>query len=151
MAKVVAALTMSLDGFIAGLGDHALGVGVQVSDFQGLDAERASGRYNFRRLRSFYDNREWYSKKVFSARTLSGSLLSARLLPLPPSDSPDGPDETMMAPVTALARHMAHPDGAVFPPVFADDGLVIVENFPPYIFNGKDAAEHCAAGYRKHV
>lgn len=50
MAKVVAALTMSLDGFIAGLGDHPLGVGVEVSDFQGLDAERASGRYNFRKV-----------------------------------------------------------------------------------------------------
>jgi hypothetical protein len=82
---------------------------------------------------------------------LSGFLLSAQVLPSPPSDSPDGPNEAMMAPVTALTRYMAHVDGAVLPTVFADDGLVIVENFPPYIFNGKDAAAHWEAGYRKHV
>ena len=90
--------------------------------------------------------------KAFSLLVLlSGLLLSAQLLPSPPSDSRDGPNEAMMAPVTALARYMAHVDGAALPSVFAEDGLVIVENFPPYIFNGKDAAEHWAAGYRKHV
>jgi hypothetical protein len=91
-------------------------------------------------------------RRTFSLLVLlSGSLLLAQALPSPQSDSPDGPDEAMMTPVTALARYMAHPDGTVFPPVFAGDGLVIVENFPPYIFSGKDAAEHWAAGYRKHV
>src|SRR5215469_5550991 len=65
-------------------------------------------------------------------------------IPSPPSDSPDVPDGAMMAPVTALARYMAHVDGAVLAPVFADGGLVIVENFPPYIFDGKDAAAHWA-------
>ena len=69
----------------------------------------------------------------------------------PPSDSADGPTEDMMAPVKVLARYMAHVDGAVLPPVFADAGLVIVENFAPYIFNGKDAAALWDAGYRKHV
>jgi hypothetical protein len=82
---------------------------------------------------------------------LSGSLLSAQALPSPPSDSSDGPDQAMMAPVTALARYMGHVNGAVLPPVFADDGLVIVENFPPYIFNGKNAATNWNAGYRNHV
>jgi hypothetical protein len=90
-------------------------------------------------------------RRAFSLLVLPGLLLSAQLLPLPPSDSPDGPNAAMMAPVTALARYMAHVDGAALPSVFAEDGLVIVENFPPYIFNGKDAAEHWAAGYRKHV
>ena len=32
-----------------------------------------------------------------------------------------------------------------------DDGLVIVENFAPYIFVGKDAAGRCDAGYRQHA
>jgi hypothetical protein len=82
---------------------------------------------------------------------LSGSLLSAQVLPSPPSVSPDGPNEAMMEPVATLARYMAHVDGSVLPPIFADDGLVIVENFAPYMFSGKDAAEHWAAGYRKHV
>jgi hypothetical protein len=91
-------------------------------------------------------------RKGFSVLVLlSASLLLAQELPTPPSDSRDGPTEDMMAPVTALARYMAHVDGAVLPPVFADGGLVIVENFPPYIFNGKDAAAHSDAGYRKHV
>jgi hypothetical protein len=82
---------------------------------------------------------------------LSASRLSSQELPSPPSDSPDGPDEAMMAPVSALARYMAHVNGAVLPAVFGDDGLVILENFPPYIFNGKDAATRWDAGYRKHV
>jgi hypothetical protein len=54
----------------------------------------------------------------FLLALLSGSLLSAQVLPSPPSDSPDGPDEAMMAPVTALARYMGHVDGAVLPPIF---------------------------------
>ena len=37
------------------------------------------------------------------------------------------------------------------PSVFVEDGLVIIENFPPYIFNGKNAAAQWDAGYRKHV
>ena len=91
-------------------------------------------------------------RRTFSLLALlSGSLLSAQVLPSPPSDSSVGPDEAMMAPVSALARYMGHVDGADLPPIFADDGLVIVENFPPYIFNGKDAAAHWDAGYRKHV
>jgi hypothetical protein len=91
-------------------------------------------------------------RRTFSLLVLvSGSLLIAQVLPSPPSDSADGPDEAMMAPVTALARYMGHVDGVALPPVFAGDGLVIVENFPPYIFSGKDAAAHWDAGYRKHV
>jgi hypothetical protein len=94
----------------------------------------------------------WDVRRVFFLLALlSGSLLSAQELPTPPSDSPDGPTEDMMAPVKVLVRYMARVDGAVLPPVFADDGLVIVDNFPPYIFNGKDAAAHWDAGYRKHA
>lgn len=51
----------------------------------------------------------------------------------------DSPDAAMMAPVTSLAGFMAHVDGATRPPVFVDDGLVIMENFPPYIFRGEGA------------
>ena len=82
---------------------------------------------------------------------LSAWLLPAQELPSPSSDSPDGPDAPMMAPVVALARYMAQEGGAVLPPVFVDDHLVILENFAPYIFNGKDAATHWDLGYRKHV
>ena len=82
---------------------------------------------------------------------MSASLLSTQELPSPSSDSHDGPDEAMMAPVMALARYMAQVRGAVLPPVFVEDGLVILENFAPYIFNGMDAAARWDLGYRKHV
>lgn len=62
-----------------------------------------------------------------------------------------GPDKAMMEPVTALAGYMAHVDGAVLPPVFVDDGLIIIEDFPPYIFSGKDAATQWDSGFREHA
>jgi ketosteroid isomerase-like protein len=67
------------------------------------------------------------------------------------SDVAESPDEAMMAPATALATYMAQVEGAVAPSVFVDDGLIIVENFAPYIFVGKDAAGRWEAGYRQHA
>jgi ketosteroid isomerase-like protein len=67
------------------------------------------------------------------------------------NDVADSPDKAMMAPATALATYMAQVEGAVAPSVFVDDGLVIVENFAPYIFVGKDAAGRWDAGYRQHA
>src|SRR5580692_4062632 len=67
------------------------------------------------------------------------------------SDVADSPDKAMMAPATALATYMAQVEGAVAPSVFVDDGLVIVENFAPYIFVGKDAAGRWDAGIRQHL
>lgn len=80
----------------------------------------------------------------------SASLLAARTLPTPMVVS-DAPDSGMLAPATALATYMAHVDGAAAPSVFVDDGLVIVENFAPYIFSGKSAAAGWDAAYRRHV
>jgi hypothetical protein len=57
----------------------------------------------------------------------------------------------MIAPVTALANYMAHVDTAPRSSVLVDVGLVIVENFAPYIFRGKDAAARWDAGFRQHV
>jgi hypothetical protein len=82
---------------------------------------------------------------------LSGSILGAQTQAPQPSGNTDGPDAAMMAPVTKLASYMAHVDGAVLPLVFVDDGLVIVENFAPYIFIGKNAAARWDAGYRHHA
>jgi len=76
------------------------------------------------------------------------SLLEAQT-PSPQASS--GPDITMMAPVTALASYMAHVEGAPLPQVFVDDGLVIVEDFAPYVFAGKDAAARWDAGFRQHA
>jgi hypothetical protein len=69
----------------------------------------------------------------------------------PTARADDGPDAAMMAPVTSLASFMAHVDGAARPLVFVDGGLVIIENFPPYIFRGKGAAARWDAAYRRHV
>jgi hypothetical protein len=65
--------------------------------------------------------------------------------------STSGPDAATMAPVTALASYMAHLEGAVLPPVFVEDGPVIVKDFEPYIFRGKDAAAQWDAGFRHHA
>lgn len=62
-----------------------------------------------------------------------------------------GPDSAMMAPVTALASFMAHAEDATRPPVFADDGVVIVENFPPYLFSGGRAADRWGAIFKQHA
>ena len=81
----------------------------------------------------------------------SASLLRAQTTSSQPTRSTDGPDATIMAPVTALASYMARVEGHVLPPVFVDDGLVIVEDFAPYVFNGKDAAAQWDAGFRHHA
>lgn len=87
--------------------------------------------------------------------TSSLLLLAAVLLraqtPAPSSARTDVPDAAMMAQVTALASYMAHVEGAALPPVFVDDGLVIVEDFPPYAFTGKNAAAQWDAGFREHA
>jgi ketosteroid isomerase-like protein len=89
-------------------------------------------------------------RKPFSfVALISAPLLAAQTQP-PPQVS-DSPDSAMMAPVRALANYMGHVEAAVAPTVFMENGLVIVENFAPYIFSGKDAAEHWDVGYRHHV
>jgi len=55
-----------------------------------------------------------------------------------------------MAPVTALASYLAHVAGAVLPPVFVDEP-VIVEDFAPYVFTGKEAATQWDVGFRQHA
>jgi hypothetical protein len=79
---------------------------------------------------------------------LSALLVAAQTQPAQQSDAPD---KAMMAPVTALASYMAHVEGAAMPSVFVDDGLVIVEDFAPYIFRGKNAAADWNAGFRQHA
>jgi len=57
-----------------------------------------------------------------------------------------------MTPITALANYMARVEGNVLPPFFVDDGPVIVEDFAPYVFSGKDAAAQWDdAGFRHHA
>jgi hypothetical protein len=82
---------------------------------------------------------------------LSASIVAGQTQPLQSSNHPYIPDDEMMAPVIALATYMAHVEGATMPSVFADHGLVIVEDFAPYVFDGKDAAALWNAGFRHHA
>jgi hypothetical protein len=82
---------------------------------------------------------------------LSASILGAQTTSPQATGNTGGPDATMMVPVTALASYMARVEGEVLPPVFVDNGLVIVENFAPYVFSGKDAAAQWDAGFRRHA
>jgi len=82
---------------------------------------------------------------------LSGSILGAQTTSPQATGNTDGPDATMMVPVTTLASYMARVEGEVLPPVFVDDGLVIVEDFAPYVFSGKDAAAQWGAGFHLHA
>jgi hypothetical protein len=100
------------------------------------------------------------SPRAFERRsvTCSGAAAQGSLLMLllcligtPAARADDSPDAAMMAPITSLANFMAHVDGATLPPVFVDDGLVIVENFAPYIFRGKYVVAQWEAAYRHHV
>jgi hypothetical protein len=82
---------------------------------------------------------------------LFASFLTAQTESKPQGDVAQVPDAAMMVPVTALAQYMAHVQGKTMPSVFAKDGLVILENFAPYIYVGKDAATRWDAGYRRHI
>ena len=78
-------------------------------------------------------------------------LLRAQAASPQSSARSDAPEAAMMAPVTELASYMVHVQDAVLPPVFVDDGLVIVEDFAPYVFSGKGAAAQWDAGFRQHA
>jgi hypothetical protein len=100
------------------------------------------------------------SSGAFKRRAVACSGAAARssllmlllcLVGTPAARADDSPDAAMMAPVTALANFMAHVDGATRPPVFVDDGLVIVDDFAPYIFRGKGVVARWDAAYRHHV
>jgi hypothetical protein len=60
------------------------------------------------------------------------------------------PDAAMLAPVHALARFMASGDARHLDGVFCAD-LAIVENFPPFLFQGPGAAERWRDGFRAHA
>ncbi len=61
------------------------------------------------------------------------------------------PDEAMMAVAEKLARFIEN--GAVGVPdgIFADKGVVIVENFAPYLFVAPDGLDDWAAGMHAHL
>jgi hypothetical protein len=61
------------------------------------------------------------------------------------------PDVAMMAAVERLARFMITREEADLFDIFADGGVVIVENFAPYVFHGPSAVRDWADGFRSHA
>jgi len=91
------------------------------------------------------------STGAYSFLLLFASLLRAQVASQQSNARSDAPEAAIMASVMELANYMAHVQGAVLPPVFVDEGLVIVDNFAPYVFVGKDAAPRWDAGFRQHA
>ena len=63
----------------------------------------------------------------------------------------DRPDESMMSPIRTLVQFMASPPASPISGVFAGTGVVIVENFAPYIYIGPSAVSRWETGFRGHV
>ncbi len=61
------------------------------------------------------------------------------------------PDAAMMAAIERLVRFMVTREEADLFDIFADSGVVIVENFSPYVFHGASAVRDWAAGFRAHA
>ena len=66
------------------------------------------------------------------------------------ADAPPGPDAAMLDLATRVARFIATLDDADLEGVFADRDVVIIENFAPYRFEGRNAVASWAAGMREH-
>jgi len=67
-----------------------------------------------------------------------------------PAMADDQPTPEMMAPVEKIAHFIATGDDEDLS-AFASRGVVIVENFDPYLFEGRDAVQRWADGMRTHT
>ena len=61
------------------------------------------------------------------------------------------PTQEMLAPIEALARFVATGDEMGLRDAFCAEGLVVVENFAPFVFEGPDAFARWRDGFRGHV
>jgi len=60
------------------------------------------------------------------------------------------PDASMLAPIEKVVRFMETGDATGLSG-FADRDVVIIENFPPFLFDGNDAVSRWAAEMRAHL
>jgi hypothetical protein len=60
-------------------------------------------------------------------------------------------DTDMTHPVLAVARFMALGDERGLEDMFAAEGVVILENFPPFLFEGPDVFERWRDGFNAHA
>ncbi len=61
------------------------------------------------------------------------------------------PDAEIMAPIERIARFMESLDSQFLNEAFADGEVVLIENFPPYVFEGGDAVARWAKGFAEHA
>jgi hypothetical protein len=61
------------------------------------------------------------------------------------------PDAEIMTPIERIARFMETLDSQFLNDTFADGDVVLIENFPPYVFEGVDAAARWAKGFAEHA
>ena len=61
------------------------------------------------------------------------------------------PTQEMLALPQAVARFMARGDDEGLRDIFAAEGVVIVENFPPFLITGPSAVERWRDGFRAHA
>ncbi len=61
------------------------------------------------------------------------------------------PDPAMMAPIERIARFMETLDRRLLDDAFAAGDVVLVENFPPFVFRGGDAVARWAEGFAEHA
>ena len=61
------------------------------------------------------------------------------------------PDAEIMAPIERIARFMETLDSQFLNDAFADEKVVLIENFPPYVFEGGDAVARWAKGFAEHA
>ena len=61
------------------------------------------------------------------------------------------PDAEIMAPIERIARFMETLDFQFLNDAFAGGDVVLIENFPPYVFEGGDAVTRWAKGFGEHA
>ncbi len=61
------------------------------------------------------------------------------------------PTREMTAPIQTLARFIATGEEAGLADAFAAEGVVVVENFAPFLFEGPDAFARWREGFWEHV
>ena len=61
------------------------------------------------------------------------------------------PDAEIMAPIERIALFMETLDSQFLDDAFADEEVVLIENFPPYVFEGADAVVRWAKGFAEHA
>ena len=69
----------------------------------------------------------------------------------PPAMADDRPTAAMLEPVQALVAYMVALPAGDHPTMFARFGVTIIENYPPFIFSGKDAVVRWEVGFRTHA